>query len=266
MNAIEWLGIEPAGDGVWRLPVTPDVQSGASALFGGCAMAAALAVVGQSEAKPFVSAIAHYTGFNPVGSVVTLTATTIASGRTLAHHQVVGSNDTGESFVVRAAFGQRDAVEPQGQWLAAGDEVPSLGAAAPFELPVHDGTWAARFEWRLAASVSASADGSAHWWVRPIGIDDPITVAAILLDYVTYGMGRALGSPLGGLSIDNVVRMVTPRLTEWVRLQVRPDALVGGFGHGSSMVWTSEGELIGSGNQSIVANGWDWRLPSERDG
>ena len=90
-------------------------------------------------------------------------------------------------------------------------------------------------------------------------------VLAVLADYVTYGVGRALRSPMGGLSVDNVVRIRRPELSEWLLLEVRPEAVSGGMGFGAARIYDSEGDLLATGSQSIVVNDWDWRGPAERE-
>ena len=72
---------------------------------------------------------------------------------------------------------------------------------------------------------------------------------------------------MGGLSIDNVLRLHDLSAVEgcdWLLLEVRPEAIEGGFGHGAARLFTADGRLLASGSQSMVVNNWDWRLPAER--
>jgi acyl-CoA thioesterase len=263
----DWLGLERSGETSWTLPVTAGLVSGAGALFGGCAMAAALAVVRElaPSHQPPVWASAHFGSLAQLGTTVALDARLIASGRTITHLEIVGRVEERESFTVRAAAGDRPVVHVEGQWVTAPQVAPPE-QCAPFDHPVHADTWAARFEWRLAA-VTGDAPSSA-WWVRPRQDDDPadaLVTAPVLVDYVTYAVGRALGVPMGGLSIDNVVRLHQPALADWLLLEVRPEAIAGGFGFGTARLFAGD-TLVATGTQTIVVNGWDWRLPAEQPG
>ena len=263
-NGATWLGLARDADDSWRVPVHGGVTAGANALVGGGAPAAALVVVREVAPQPLVWASAHFGALAKAGTEVELATRVISSGRTMTHAEVTGTVDGRESFVVRVAAGDRPAHEVQGQWVDA-PGVARPDECASFDHPVHEGTWAARFAWRLAGSGPAWA----AWWVRPAPDDpcEPLVAAAVLTDYVTYGVGRALDQPMGGLSIDNGVRLHdlgAVEAGEWLLLEVRPEAIDGGFGHGVARLFTAGGRLVATGSQSMVVNDWDWRLPAER--
>lgn len=261
-GAVEWLGLERVSDDEWRLPVTVGVISGARALFGGCATVAAIVAAQTLAEQPVVFAASHFGSLAKLDTIATIRARVIAQSRTLSHIEVEGSVDGKQSFLTRLTTGARPPVETEGQWIAP---IPpaTIEDSAPFEHPVHEGTWASRFEFRLAG-VTSDGRPSASWWVRPKDEDlDPIVAATVLVDYVTYGVGRPLGVPIGGISIDNVVRVHRVVPADWYLLQVMPDAIEGGLGFGSAAVF-ADGSLVVSGTQSIAVMPWDWRLPSER--
>jgi len=271
-DGIAWLGLR-RGDGSWTLPVDSGVISGASALFGGCATAAALLIAQDQSPQPVVWAAAHFGALAKLDTEVTLTSRVISLGRTMTHTEVVGRVGDRESFTVRVAAGERPDHASVGQWVTS-PLVERAEACADFDHPVHAGTWAERFEWRLAGRGDDAATPWAAWWVRPralgTGTDvgtDRLVTAAVLADYVTYGIGRALGSPMGGLSIDNVLRLHRPDSARshdaWLLLEVRPEGVEGGFGHGVARLFT-DGHLVATGSQSMIVNDWDWRLPAER--
>ena len=265
-NGTDWLGMTRIDDGVWRLQVDGRVTSGANALVGGGATAAGLVAAREVAPQPLLWASAHFGALAKAGSEVELTTRVISSGRTMTHVEVRGVVEERESFVVRVAAGARPAHDVQGQWVTPSD-VAALDDSGPFDHPVHEGTWAARFEWRLAGRGDGDAPWAA-WWVRPQADDgcEPLVAVALLADYVTYGVGRALGHPMGGLSIDNNLRLheLDGVADGWLLLEVRPEAVEGGFGHGSARLFTPTGRLVATGTQSMVVNNWDWRLPSER--
>lgn len=279
-NGSTWLGLSRAGEGTdspWRLDVHDGVTSGAGALFGGGATAAALVAAREVSPQPLLWASAHFGALARSGSAVHLATRVISSGRTMTHTEVRGEVDDREAFVVRVAAGDRPAHAVQGQWVAP-PSVPALGDCTPFDHPVHAGTWAARFEWRLAGTGAGDTDDGgapwAAWWVRSAGGDacEPLVAVAVLADYVTYGVGRALGEPMGGLSIDNGLRIHDLSAADgddsddgrWLLLEVRPEAIEGGFGYGAARLFGPNGKLVATGTQSMVVNNWDWRLPEER--
>lgn len=258
-----WLGLAHEDEHRWRLPVTESVISGAGALYGGCATAAAVTVAAELSPQPIIWASSHFALLARLGSDVTVDARVVSSARTMTHVEVVGTANGAESFVVRVAAGDRAAVGVGGHW-APPPPVPEPDDLRPFDHPVHTGTWASRFDWRLAGR-GTTADPWAAWWVRPVPpAADDLVSTAVLVDYVTYGIGRALDVPMGGLSVDNVVRVHRVASAPWLLLVVRPESISGGFGHGAARVYAA-GELVATGTQSMVMNSWDWRLPDERE-
>ena len=259
----QWLDLAEEGDH-WRLPVASGVLSGASALFGGCATAAALVIAQHLAEQPVVWAAAHFGALAKAGATVALTPRVISAGRTMTHIEVTAVTDGRESFTARVAAGDRSAHEVQGHWPRP-PQVADIASAARFDHPVHADTWASRFVWRLAGTCVAPHTPWAAWWVRSLEPVELIVEAAVLCDYVTYGMGRALRVPMGGLSIDNVLRVhrhdgIDP--SGWRLLEIRPDAIAGGFGAGTARLF-SDSSLVATGTQSTITNTWDWRLPDD---
>ena len=260
-----WLGLVRHTDGRWRLPVREGVISGAGALFGGCATAAALVAAQELASQPPLWASAHFGTLAKLGTDVELATRTISAGRTMTHVEIAGRVGDRESFVVRVAAGARPDHPARGQWVEA-PAVSSPHECPRFDHPVHGGSWAERFEWRLAGTGPATEPWAA-WWVRPAeAVAHPLVPVAVLADYVTYGVGRALDQPMGGLSIDNVLRLHRVHraaATDWLLLEIRPEGIEGGFGHGTARLFAGP-DLVATGSQSMVMNNWDWRLPSER--
>lgn len=262
-SGAEWLGMVQSGDGrSWELPVTAGVTSGANALFGGSATAAALVAAGELTELPVFWAGVHFGRPAPAGSLVRIRAGVLAAGRTLTHVTVDASAGESDAFSARLSAGRRPSTTVEGHWVPA-PETAGPDESDPFDLPVHADTWAARFDWRLPPA-GPSDPPRATWWVRPLQPTEPLVVLAVLADYVTYGVGRALGSPMGGLSVDNNLRIHHPELTEWLLLVVRPEAVSGGIGFGSAYVYDEDGRLLASGSQTMVVNDWDWRRPGEQ--
>jgi acyl-CoA thioesterase len=260
----EWLGMRRSPDGGWwELPVLPTVTSGANALFGGSATAAALVAASELCEVPVFWAGVHFGRPAPGGSTVRIQARVLAAGRTLTHLTVEATAGETDAFSARLSAGRRPSTTVEGHWISA-PEVAGPEESEPFDLPVHADTWAARFDWRLARLRREAESPMACWWVSPQEATESPVILAELADYVTYGVGRALGSPMGGLSVDNNLRIHHRELSDWLLLAVRPDAVSGGIGVGSAFVYDQEGRLLASGTQTMVVNDWDWRRPEER--
>src|SRR5687767_1405702 len=115
-NGATWLGMTGREDDrptAWRMIVQGPVTSGAGALFGGGATAAALVASRAAAHKPLVCAASHFGALAKAGTEVELTTEVISSGRTMTHVEVTGTVEGRESFVVRVAAGDRPAHEVQ---------------------------------------------------------------------------------------------------------------------------------------------------------
>jgi acyl-CoA thioesterase len=81
----------------------------------------------------------------------------------------------------------------------------------------------------------------------------PTMTAAILgfvADMVPLAICRASGAEGAGTSLDNSLRVGRVADTEWVLLDLAGDAAVGGLGYGHVHLWSTDGELLGTGSQS----------------
>jgi acyl-CoA thioesterase len=80
----------------------------------------------------------------------------------------------------------------------------------------------------------------------------PITpaVAAYIADMVPMGIAHAVGELVGGISLDNTIRIGSFVDTEWVLLDLRPHLAFGGYGHGAVHVWSEGGRLLATASQT----------------
>lgn len=259
----DWLGLRQVADGSWVLPVGRGVLAGSGSLYGGCATAAVLGVAGFQGTLPPRWASVQFVSAAPQGTEVVLTPTVLSQGRTVGHVSVEGV-DAGDGrllFRGSATVGER---RPLGEWEQPAPAVPGWGAVEPFEHRSHAGTFAERFEWRLVPSEALSVPGAAAWWVRGAGLEEAGTAAAVLSDYATYAIGRASGHDIGGMSVDNTVRLHSnaPVLGPLL-LVVHVDALDHGFGAVTARIWREDGGLLATSSQTMVLNPWNWRQPGE---
>src|SRR2546423_436254 len=134
-----WLGLHRVDDDLWRLPVTTGVISGASALFGGCATAAALVAARSLTSLPMVWAAAHFGAMARLGTEVEIRPRVVTAGKTVVHLEVMGSLEGAECFRVRAAAADRPPQAAEGSWLSP-IEASKPEDGRPFGDPVHVGT------------------------------------------------------------------------------------------------------------------------------
>jgi len=259
MDAREFYGLEATDDPmVWRLPVTEGVGSNIGALFGGAGLGAAILGIEHSTNRPVVWASAQFLSFALVGSVVDFHVTEVVRGRHTSQSRVSGRVGGEEILTVNAATGYRDSPYT-GTWAEMPD-VPSPDECVSRELDESSrrSVWG-RFESRIAKARTIEeldgtpGDGRAALWVRMPGVEVSSAMLAVLGDFVPFGIGQALGAPLGGNSLDNSIRIAHRHAhTEWILAAAHIQAVEGGFGHGAVHLWAEDGTLLAVASQSTI--------------
>jgi acyl-CoA thioesterase len=118
----------------------------------------------------------------------------------------------------------------------------------------------ARVELRMASGRpfdqmegAPSPDGRCAMWARMPDVLEPSAgVLAVFGDYVTNGIGQALGMMAGGNSLDNTIRVARLVPSDWVLVDIRIHAIYAGFGHGLAHLWAEDGTLLGTASQSMI--------------
>ena len=257
-----WLGLEEVDRGRWRFPVRAGVLAGSGSLYGGCATAAVLEAASRLGALPPRWAAVHFVTPADRDADVEVVAKELSQGRTVRHVAVDGAGAGGtQHFSARVAVGDRRSL---GEWQVPAPSLPGYRDTAPFDLPSHAGTFADRFEWRLVPATVLER-GTAGFWVRSHEAVTAAVAAGVLCDYATYAIGRASNNDVGGMSVDNTVRLHSDLPVEGpLLLVVAVDSLDHGFGSATARVWREDGTLVATGSQTMVLNPWNWRQVSER--
>ena len=259
----DWLGLGQVAGGSWVLPVGKGVLAGSGSLYGGCATAAVLEVAESQGTLPARWASVQFVSAAPDGSEVVLTPTVLSQGRTVGHLSVEGVDAGDGRLLFRGSVTVGDRRQ-LGEWEAPSPAVPGWEGVKSFEHRAHAGTFAERFEWRLVPSDGTSMPGAAAWWVNCAELEDAGTAAAVLSDYATYAIGRASGHDIGGMSVDNTVRLHSNApVAGPLLLVVHVDALDHGFGTATARIWREDGGLVATSSQTMVLNPWNWRQPGE---
>ena len=271
MDALAFYGLTHDGDGpVWRLPVVKRLCSGLGALFGGCGLGAAIAVLEHVTGRPVTWATAQFLEFARPGSTVELEVNEVIRGHATSQSRVLARVDGQEIFTVLAASGRRS-LSWDGAW-AQRPVVPPPDACPPRPLrPEHTGTIAEQLEVRAARlrmpeelDGTPIPDGRSALWVRnPWGTDAQAAALAIVGDYVPMGIGQASGRRVESSSLDNTLRMVKVHPTEWILADIRVHAVADGFGHGLVHLWAEDGTLIATASQSAIVKDPRPPIPAE---
>jgi len=269
MDARTFLGLDQVGDDLrrWRLEVTPSVATHGQFLFGGCGLGAGIEALEAASARPCVWAAAQYLSYAPVGAVLDLDVTLVATGRQMTQARCVARVDDTEILTVNAALGRRS-LDASGLWAQAPD-VASPQSSTPRD---HFGdlgdTIMARVETRVAEGRQLDQlDGrqgsgrSALWCRVPELLDLSPAALAVRGDLVPSGISQALGAPAGGNSLDNTLRVVRLVPTEWVLVDLRIHAIDHGIAHGLAHLWAEDGSLLATASQSVMVRYWEGRAP-----
>lgn len=211
-------------------------------------------------------AVAQYLSFARPPSVVDLELIEAKVGGSVTQARAVGSVDGEEIFTVNAALGDRPE-KYVGEW-AVMPEVPAPDACPPRIMNAnHEGTITERLEARLANARrldeldgTPATDGRSALWMRVPEIGPRLGASsgalAIVGDYVPFGVSQALGRAVGGTSLDNSLRIARREPSEWVLADIRIQAATHGFAHGSLLLWTESGTLLGQAGQTVVVRSW----------
>lgn len=265
MDARTFLGLESTHNPYrWLLPVSPGVCTPGGFLFGGCGLGAAIAALEGTTGRPVIWATAQYLSYARPPEVLDLDVIVAVEGHQVTQARAVGHVADREVITVNAALGLRE-IPHEGTW-ASMPEVPSPAECDAREMRFStDGdTLPDRLDVRLALGrTMAQLPGpgmpggrSALWAKLPDVLDLSSASLAVLGDYVPFGIGQALGLRAGGNSLDNTLRVGRLVRTEWVLLDVRVHQVANGFGYGDVHLWSEEGVLLGTAQQSTIVRMW----------
>lgn len=263
MDARTFLGIEPVGDDLhWRLVVEPHVTTPGNFLFGGCGLAAGIVALEAASGRPTVWATAQYLSYATTHSVMDWEVTLAVEGGHVTQGRAVGSVDGREILTVNSALGTNE-LEVGGVWDAPPD-VPRPDDCPPRFLPdLFRNTIMDRVEVRTAKGRMFDemngdpGDADSALWARVPGHLSPSAATlAIFGDYVSGAVSQPIGRRAMGRSLDNTLRVVQLKPTEWVLCDIRIHALVGGYGQGTAFLWSEDGELLATASQSIAVKLW----------
>jgi acyl-CoA thioesterase len=267
MSAHAFLGLAATGEaGRYQLPIHPGLcvgPAGNAFMFGGVGLGAAVAAAEHATGRPLVWASAQFLSYARAGDTLDLAVEVLNGGRNVSQLRVMAT-DAGKPIVsVNAALGAREGFIDD-QWAAPPADMPRPEDCADMAIwPPQDG--GAAFMHRLEVRVAPgrygatprdgrrSPDGRQLMWMRTVE-DAPVDAAmlAVMADFVPSGLAAAFGTPGGGNSLDNTLRIVRLVPTRWVLCDIRIAGSGQGFGHGAIYMFAEDGTLLASGSQSVI--------------
>ncbi|MEM8619617.1 MAG: thioesterase family protein [Actinomycetota bacterium] len=229
-------------------------------LYGGSAIAASVEAAEVATDRALQWVTTQFIGSPQPGDDIDIVVETGAAGRATSQIEVVASIEGRPMFTSlcaltsKASGNSRQFTEmPR---VSPPEDCPDM--SEPFAVDTA-GTFFDHLERRVAAgawaldAVDAPERGPMRLWCRiPDHVIGSPATQAFVADVIPLAMCAALGVVPGGTSLDNTVRVVDRRATEWVLLDVRADGYHQGIGHGSLDVWSQDGRLIGTAQQTCI--------------
>jgi len=263
VDAQTFLGMEPDGDDLhWRMPVVPQLTTPGNFLFGGCGLGAALVALEAASGRPTVWATGQYLSYALAGADLQWEVTLAAVGGHVTQGRAVGRVEGREILTVNAALGQ-DELDVGGVWaeppdVPAPDECPSRFLPEIFRNTIMDSIEVRSARGRSFEEMDGTpgSPDSALWARVPGHLTPSAATLAIVGDYVSGAVSQPLGRRAMGRSLDNTLRMVQLKPTEWVLCDIRIHALVGGYAQGIAFLWSEAGDLLATASQSIAVKLW----------
>jgi acyl-CoA thioesterase II len=271
VDARTFLGmVQLDGDDLhWRMLVTRQLTTPGDFLFGGCGLGAALVALEAASGRQTVWATAQYLSYALVDEEMEWDVTLAAVGGQVTQGRAVGTVDGREILTVNAALGDDSGLEMGGIWVNPPD-VPPPDRCRPRFLPeLFRDTIMDSIEVRTARGTSfEEMDGtpgspdSALWARVPGHLTPSAATLAIVGDYLSGAVSQPLGRRAMGRSLDNTLRVVRLKPTEWVLCDIRIHALVGGYAQGIGFLWSEDGDLLATASQSTSVRLWPENLAS----
>ncbi len=262
MDAQSFLGMQKVDDDLhWRMRVEPHLAT-PDFLFGGCGLGAALVALEKASGRATIWATAQYLSYAPTLSEVEWEVTLAATGHHVTQGRAVGEVDGREILTVNAALGEYRST-PGATWVEPPRVAPPEDCAPRYLPEMMRNTIIDTIDSRTATGRSLDElDGTpgspnSALWARVPGLQaTSAATLAIFGDYVAGAASDPLGQPVMSRSLDNTLRVVQLKPTEWVLCDIRMHAVLGGYAQGVAHLWSQDGALLATASQSFVVRPW----------
>ena len=244
--------------------VVPHLTRSDGRLYGGCALAVALAAIEAAAERPVLYACVQFVGTAEVGETVTVAVELVARGRSADQAQLRAT--VGGRVVFTAVGGSATRVVDG--ISGTGSVMPSV--IGPSECPPFDpgqGKLTVQFpERRVVMDLrEVPRDIAPEEPVRRIAMwgringetENTAAKLGFLADFVPLVVTRSAGVIGAGTSLDNTLRVARLVDSEWVLLDLIPHVAYGSYGHGTVDIWTPDGVLLATGSQTAKLFSFD---------
>lgn len=238
----------------------PELSTPFGFLYGGSGIAACVEAAERVTGQPLMWITTQFLRNAHPGQTVTVEVDVPVAGRATSQVQVTARVDGDMMLSSLCAHTNRPDADTQ-SFLKMPD-VPSPDRCEPlvepFELPVErQASFFDALDRRVpAGSFDFSGEpqsGPFLVWTRLRDhlAGSPATLAFIA-DIVPLGVSLASGRPPGGTSLDNTLRMVNEIETDWVLVEIVPEAFHRSIGHGTVRLWNPTGLLLAIAQQTCI--------------
>ena len=252
-DVVEFFGVQATDDELcWRLPISPNVASYLGFMHGGCALASVTAAAETWSERPVAAASAQFMARVPIGGCAEITFDIGSAGKRMTQVFAQVADAADGRVLMRALLslgGRRLGIDQdwrQPPDVPGPDElvrrsvpdnaVPSFSTDADIRfVPYRAGDREIRCWARLAGTLASTRQGS-----------------IALADTLATGMHLSFGRKWRGASLDNTVRIAGDGDCEWVLLDIETDGFHNAVGHGVVRMFTPDGDMLASGNQSFA--------------
>jgi acyl-CoA thioesterase len=171
---------------------------------------------------------------------------------------VIGHVGDREIITVNAALGRRE-LDLTETWPTPPDVRPP-DACRPREYDYDQDSLGKHLDQRFAPTTGEKLGGpTGHgpgrlcvWTKPPDGVGNSAATLAVLGDFVPMGISNVASQPVGSNSLDNTLRIIDVRPSEWYLLDIEAGGIANGFGHGQLRIWDDQGNLQAIASQSVV--------------
>jgi acyl-CoA thioesterase-2 len=265
VDAKQFLGITRVDETMhWHLNVRPELTTPGDFLFGGCGLGAAIVAMEEAAGRPTVWATAQYLSYATTGSDLDIEVVLAVVGGHVTQARANARSEGREILTVNAALGS-DQLEVGGVWVEPPqvdppEDCPPRLLPALFRNTILDSidvrvAKGLTFE-ELGRGVGPGSPDSALWARVPGHLEPSAATLAIFGDYVSGAVSQPVGRRTMGRSLDNTLRVVQLKPTEWVLCDLRMHALVDGYAQGVGFLWSEDGTLLATASQSMAIRLW----------
>ena len=251
------LEVDEADAGSSRFAVVPQLCRSDGRLYGGTALAVALAAIEVAASRPVLYACVQFVGTAAAGETVRVAVDLVARGRSADQAHVMATVGDRVVFTAVGGAATRDRGGISGT-ASVMPVVPGPDECPPFAPAKGVDSRTAGGQHRLMDLREVPAPGDADAPVRRLAMwarlrGEPETTAAklgFLADFVPIAINRSAGVLGAGTSLDNTLRVARLVDSDWVLLELIPHVAYGNYGHGTVDIWSPDGVLLATGSQT----------------